>query len=65
MAKLLEKIICKRLTSFVEENNLLSIYQSGFRQHRSTHDNIIRIIHDAKHGFAHKKMTGLVLFDIR
>ena len=47
--KLLEKIIASRLTNFVESNNILSKFQSGFREKRSTHDNIIRISHDIKY----------------
>jgi hypothetical protein len=36
MSKLLEKIINTRLTSILESNKLISIYQSGFRKNRST-----------------------------
>ena len=35
-AKLLEKIMYKRLINFVEENNILSEHQYGFRKNRST-----------------------------
>ena len=64
IVKLLEKIIMTRLTSFVESNNILTQFQSGFREKRSTHDNLIRITHDIKHGFLTNKKTCLVLFDV-
>ena len=35
-AKLLEKIMYKRLINFVEKNNILSEHQYGFRKNRST-----------------------------
>ncbi len=35
-SKILEKIICNRLTNFLENNNLLSNYQFGFRKNHST-----------------------------
>jgi hypothetical protein len=35
-SKILEKIMCKRLNSFIEKNNILSNAQSGFRQGKST-----------------------------
>jgi hypothetical protein len=35
-SKILEKILCKRLNSFIEKNNILSNVQFGFRQGKST-----------------------------
>ncbi|XP_066255908.1 uncharacterized protein [Euwallacea similis] len=41
MSKLLERMINKRLTWYLETNALLNPYQSGFRPHRSTMDNLV------------------------
>ncbi len=64
IVKLLEKIIMSRLITFIESNKILTQFQSGFRENRSTQDNIIRITHDIKHGFSSNKKTCLVLFDV-
>ena len=36
-------MINKRLTWFVESNNHISLFQSGFRSDRSTTDNLVRL----------------------
>ena len=43
-AKILEKIMYKRLINFVEKNNILSEHQYGFRKNRSTELAIIEFI---------------------
>ena len=63
LAKLLEKIINTRLTTYLEENNLISIHQSGFRKNRSTQDHIFRLRQDVKSNFNQNKLTGAILFD--
>ena len=40
LGKLFERLVAQRLYSFHENNNLLSIYQSGIRALRCTLDNI-------------------------
>lgn len=43
MCKLLEKILNKRLKTFLEKNNLFCYQQNGFRQNRSTTDHLIKL----------------------
>ena len=43
LCKLMEKIINTRLVWYLEKNNLISEYQSGFRASRSTADNLIQM----------------------
>ena len=43
-AKILDKIMYKRLINFVEKNNILSEHQNGFRKNRSTELAIIEFI---------------------
>ena len=43
LCKTLERMINKRLTWFLESNNLISRFQSGFRSDRSTTDNLVRL----------------------
>ena len=46
--KLMQKMIKPRLCSFLEENNLLSDYQSGCRENHSCDDNLVRLESDIK-----------------
>ena len=55
-------MINKILTCFLESNNYISRFQSGFRSYRSTTDNLVRLktfIHDA---FIKKEHVVAVLF---
>ena len=42
LCKTLGRMINKRLTCFLESNNHISRFQSGFRSDRSTTDNLVR-----------------------
>ena len=64
IGKLLEKIINSRLVNYLEENNLISIHQSGFRKNRSTKDHIIRLTQDVRANFNQNNYTGAVFFDV-
>jgi hypothetical protein len=64
MAKLLEKIVNKKLINYVENNNLLPPCQSGFRKAKSTQDQILRINQSIIEGFNKNCKTGAVLFDL-
>ena len=41
--KTLERMINKRLVWYLESNNLITKFQSGFRAERSTNDNLVRL----------------------
>ena len=43
LCKTLERMINKRLTWFLESNDHISRFQSGFRSDRSTADNLVRL----------------------
>ena len=43
LCKTLERMINKRLTWFLESNNHISRFKSGFRSDRSTTDNLVRL----------------------
>ena len=64
--KLAERMVLRRLTYFLDENRILCKEQAGFRSHRSTEDQIIRIQHEITKGFNSKKpakRTLLTLID--
>ena len=62
--KIFERMVGKRLGWYLEDNNLLSKYQSGFRQYHSTYDHILRLETDIRKGFKYKKQTTAVFLDI-
>ena len=64
LCKTLERMINKRLTWFLESNNHISRFQSGFRSDCSTTDNLVRLgtfIHEA---FIKKEHVVAVFFDL-
>ena len=65
MCKLFEKILNKRLTSYLESQNLLHPRQCGFRNSRPTADNLLTLeteIHDA---FADGQHVLAIFFDLK
>ena len=64
LGKLLEKMVVKRLAWLLENNQILSKFQSGFRKKYSTMDHIIRIETDIRKGFKEKKCTTAIFLDV-
>ena len=64
IGKLLEKIIKRRLSDFLEENNLIASCQSGFRAHRRTTDNLFFLTQKIKESFNKGKRVCGLFFDI-
>lgn len=63
--KLLEKMILRRLDQWVEENNLLSATQFGFRRGKGTTDCLALLSSDIQIAFAQKKQMASVFLDIK
>ena len=57
-------MINKRLTLFLESNNHISRFQSGFRSDRSTTDNLVRLETFIRDAFIKKKHVVAVCFDL-
>jgi hypothetical protein len=55
LIKLFERIIADRLNDFLHKNNIIIKQQSGFRQHRSTKDNLIFLCQKVLESFERKK----------
>lgn len=64
MCKILERIINKRLSYFIEKENLLCKTQNGFRKGRSTIDNIVALESDIHEAFATNQHVLAVFFDL-
>ena len=62
LGKLLERVINRRLVSFMEERKILSPTQTGYRKHRSTEDQPAVIAQQIKSAFQEKKKG--CLFDL-
>ena len=64
LSKLLEKVINTRLMWYLENNNMITELQNGFRANRSTTDSIVKLENDIHHAMAEGLHTIVVLFDL-
>ena len=64
LCKTLERMINKRLTWFLESNNHILRFQSGFRSDRSTTDNLVRLETFIRDAFIKKEHVVAVFFDL-
>ena len=62
LCKTLERMINKRLTWFLESNNHISWFQSGFRSDSSTTDNLVRLETFIRDVFIKKEHVVAVFF---
>ena len=62
--KLLERIINKRLLWHLEVNSALAPTQTGYRQHRSTEDQLALLTQEIEDAFQEKKKVLAVFFDM-
>lgn len=65
MCKLLEKIINKLLLWTLENENIISPHQNGFRSNRTTIDNIVALENEIHEAIANHKKCIAVFFDIK
>lgn len=65
MTKLLTSICNSQIRRFIDKNNLLSNFQSGFRNDHSCNTALIRVSEDIRTNIAQGDVTILVLLDIR
>lgn len=63
LAKLFEKLLAARLNDFLQKNKIIIEFQSGFRKHRQTRDNIFYLVQKAAESFARKKKLLCIFFD--
>ena len=64
LCKTLERMMNKRLTWFLESNNQISRFQSGFRSDRSTTDNLVRLETFICDAFIKKEHVVAAFFDL-
>jgi hypothetical protein len=64
-SKVLEKIMCNRLTKFLNDNKVLSNSQYGFRRKHSTIHPIIHLLNEVTKASTAKKYTLAIFCDLR
>ena len=64
-SKILEKLFCKRLNSFIDKNNILSENQYGFRANRSTSTALLDLLEEITKAHDENKHTIGVFIDLR
>ena len=64
VCKTLERMINRRLVWYLESNNIISEFQSGFRNHRSTNDHLVRLESFIREAFIKKEHLVAVFFDL-
>ena len=62
---MLEKIVSKILTNFIENNNLLSDNQSGFRKNYSTTKSIVDLTDIIFENMNNSNVTAATFIDVR
>ena len=65
LCKLMERMIAKRLSWYVNQTDLISKYQSAFRKGRCTTDHLIRLDSEVRRGFFYNKYTLAVFLDLK
>ena len=60
----MERLVNRRLCTYLENNNIIHPMQSGFRKSRSTVHNLIHLEHDIKKSLAMDDFTVAVFLDI-
>ena len=64
VSKLMERIVARRLYRYVERENVLPEYQSGFRQGHSTVNLLAELQQEAHSAFARRESLLFVMLDI-
>lgn len=62
--KTMETMIAKRLSNYLEANNIISDNQSGFRPNRSTTDQLVRLESEINMAFMEHKILVAVALDL-
>ena len=63
--KIIERIIHNQTQEFLDKNNILYKYQSGFRKHHSTDTCLSYLTDKVKIGFEEGLLKGMVLIDLQ
>ena len=65
LCKLMERLIKNRMNWYIEKNNIITPIQSGFREKRSTTDQIIRLETDINKAMINREYTVVLFLDLQ
>ena len=63
LSKMLEKVVYSQVSEYLVNNNLLDLYQSGFRKYHSTTTALLKITDDMFNAIDQSEVSFLVLLD--
>lgn len=63
LSKCLEKLVADQLSDFLEMNNILGVFQSGFRRGHGVQTALIRLLDDFRAASDKRLVTVVVMFD--
>ena len=64
MSKVIERVIFRQLVVYLDSNNLIPKFQSGFRKHHSTESATLRVLSDIYSAIDNGKVALLALLDV-
>ena len=64
LCKTMERMVNSRLTWYLERHKVITEYQSGFRRHRSTVDNLVTLETSIRDAFVSRKHLVSIFFDL-
>ena len=64
LCKIMERMVNNRLVWYLEENNILTPFQAGFRKNRSTNDQLIRLETLLRDAFINNDHVVSIFFDL-
>ena len=64
LSKIIEKIVASQLMHYLDKNDLLPTFQSGFRKGHSTETLLVRLLSDIYGAIDRSQVTLLALFDV-
>ena len=65
ISKIIEKVIHDQTQKYLDENNILYTYQSGFRSNHSTNSCLSYLTNKVQQGFEKGMLTGMILIDLQ
>jgi len=64
LSKLLERLVCKRLVTYLKDNRLLPDLQSAYRAHHSTEIAVLKVLSDILFALDTGNLALLTLLDL-
>jgi small basic protein len=63
LSKVFEVLMARQMEAHIPRNELLTVFQPGFRHHHSTTVAVLKVTEDIRWNMEDRQVTVLVLFD--